>query len=176
MRQWLLLASLLLSDLSAPGDGDWITDDFRWPLCRKLLLLRMKVPCKGLRILQTAGFRGDHKSRRMGSAFYRASEPPKAQDRTLWENLGIILRNPTSAPVWFFIWLNVIRVCSPVGAFLFHWLCAAAAPCIAAPMISIPGEVATDYRAAKHHTRDTSTRMGEDDSYSPTDFTRIKRK
>ncbi|XP_008421719.1 uncharacterized protein LOC103473337 [Poecilia reticulata] len=48
MRPWLLLVSLLLSDLSLLGDGDWITDYFYWPLCRKLLLGRPRAPSEKL--------------------------------------------------------------------------------------------------------------------------------
>ncbi|XP_043951949.1 uncharacterized protein LOC122819346 isoform X1 [Gambusia affinis] len=44
MRPWLLLLSLLLSDLSLLGDGDWVMDYFYWPLCRKLLVGRPRAP------------------------------------------------------------------------------------------------------------------------------------
>ncbi|KAM7368711.1 hypothetical protein PAMP_013023 [Pampus punctatissimus] len=50
MRSWLLLASLLVSDLCPLGDGDWVMDYLNWSFCRKQILNRH---LKGLRILET---------------------------------------------------------------------------------------------------------------------------
>ncbi|XP_042252009.1 uncharacterized protein LOC121886146 [Thunnus maccoyii] len=52
MRSWLLLVSLLVSDLCPLGDGDWVMDYFSWSLCRKLFLNGQRTP-KGLGILET---------------------------------------------------------------------------------------------------------------------------
>lgn len=51
MRPWLLL-SLLVSDLTPPGDGNWVMDYFSWTLCRKLILGGQMAP-KGLKILRS---------------------------------------------------------------------------------------------------------------------------
>lgn len=51
MRPWLLLLlSLLVSDLTPPGDGNWVMDYFSWTLCRKLILGGQMAP-KGLKLL-----------------------------------------------------------------------------------------------------------------------------
>lgn len=53
MRPWLLLlASLLVSDLSPLGDRDWIMENHSWSLRRKPLLNGQMTPL-GLEILQT---------------------------------------------------------------------------------------------------------------------------
>lgn len=41
MRPWLLLMSLLVSDRSLLGQGDWSIDFFYRPYCRKLALSRL---------------------------------------------------------------------------------------------------------------------------------------
>lgn len=53
MRPWQLLVSLLMSDLSLLGDGDWITDYISRPSARKLLLCREKSHGKPLKVLLT---------------------------------------------------------------------------------------------------------------------------
>ncbi|KAG8010539.1 hypothetical protein GBF38_009648 [Nibea albiflora] len=54
MRPWLLLllllVSLLVSDLSPLGDGDWVMENYSWSLCRNLLLNGRMTP-RGPRIL-----------------------------------------------------------------------------------------------------------------------------
>lgn len=53
MRPWLLLLlSLLVSDLTPPGDGNWVMDYFSWTLCRKLIL-GGQMARKGLKILRS---------------------------------------------------------------------------------------------------------------------------
>ncbi|KAA8584344.1 hypothetical protein FQN60_008129, partial [Etheostoma spectabile] len=43
MRPWLLLVSLLVSDLSPLGDGDWVIDYCCWSLCRNLAPTGMEI-------------------------------------------------------------------------------------------------------------------------------------
>ncbi len=51
MRPWLLLVPLLVSDLSLLGDGDWVMENYRRGLDKKLLLNGRMSP-RGLEILQ----------------------------------------------------------------------------------------------------------------------------
>lgn len=124
MRPWLLLVSLLVSDLSPLGDGDWIMENCSWSLRGKPPLNGQTTPL-GLEILQTqtehrcmciqrkcVRVAVQHKQRT--SPFYWAYTVHGAHGCSLshQEFTGIICRNHIPAPVCSFqsvlVWISTI--------------------------------------------------------------------
>lgn len=114
MRPWLLLVSLLVSDRSPPGDGDWVMDYYTRSLCRKLL----QMTPLGLEILQT-----EHQSMQRNclcvavqhkrtSPFYWAHTDHHDHGCSLFQQefTGIIHRNHIPALVCLFqsvlVWIS----------------------------------------------------------------------
>lgn len=90
MKLWLLLVSLLVSNLSLLGDGDCIMDYYSWSLCRKRLL-NEQMALKGLETLLTQTVHYCMCIQRNVAVQHKQQNVPSYQGNTIHKDHGCLL-------------------------------------------------------------------------------------